>query len=354
MDDRRRRASAPSRRVLAAAAVLTLVVVSSVRLPAQSGDVVKVTVPRANVRSEPRDNAPILLQAKSGDSLPLLGVEGDWFHVRLQLGAKRVDAYISKKVSTLVKAPPVPAPAEQEPPPPTPTPTAAPVGAPTRGLTPVPAPTAVRTPPNASAAAAPPAQIVDGISVALSAGDATSPMQPHELRFRRSATKLQSYESMAVALPRRDAADRDVQTWAWILETDEADQVLDDRQPAFIVNYTNVPGVAAGDVSPAIVRLASLASGGRLVAATRGTMALASTMTPEWDPGRELKQDVVRVEVQMIEPGVAKVRPVVDLPVGQYAVVLRPATRKRLPGAVILSHVGIGRVLSLAWDFGIR
>lgn len=309
IDLRDRRASVPSRRVIAAAAVLALIATWVASPRAQSGDVVKVTVPRANVRSEPRDNAPVLLQAKSGDSLQLLGVEGEWYHVRLQLGAMRVDAYISKQVSTLVKAPPMPTPAAEEPPP---TPTVAPVAT----LTPTPTPTLPPTPTHAPTAAAPPAQIVDGISVALSAGDSTSPMAPRELHFRRSATKLQSYESMAVALPRRDAADRDVQTWAWILETDEADQVIDDRQPAFVVTYKDVPGVAVGDVTPAIVRLAPLASGGRLVAATRGTMALASTMMPEWDPGRELKQDVVRVEVQMIEPGVAKVRPVVDLPVG--------------------------------------
>ena len=74
--------------------------------------IVKVTVPKANVRSEPSDKAPILQQATPKDQIEWRATEGDWFKVLLPpnpaLGGARVEAYISKRVSKIEAAPPMP------------------------------------------------------------------------------------------------------------------------------------------------------------------------------------------------------------------------------------------------------
>jgi hypothetical protein len=84
---------------------------------------VKVTVPKANVRSEPSDKAPILQQATPQDQIEWRATEGDWFKVLMPpnpaLGGARVEAYISRKVSKLLApAPAVSAPKVIEPAPP--------------------------------------------------------------------------------------------------------------------------------------------------------------------------------------------------------------------------------------------
>ena len=95
---------------------IAAVVVAAAGLVAQDGASVKVTVPRANIRSEANDRAPVLTQVPSGTLLQLLSVEGDWFHVRVPVGSLRIEAYISKKVAALASAPAAaPAPAAASP-----------------------------------------------------------------------------------------------------------------------------------------------------------------------------------------------------------------------------------------------
>ncbi len=67
---------------------------------------VKVTVPKANVRSEPSDKAPILQQVTPNDIIELREDMDGWFKVLLPpnpaLGGARVEAYLSKKVAKIV------------------------------------------------------------------------------------------------------------------------------------------------------------------------------------------------------------------------------------------------------------
>ena len=103
-----------------------------------------------------------------------------------------------------------------------------------------------------------------------------------------------------------------------------------------------------------LVRLRSVASGGRLIATARGSADLASRETADWDLSKDLKQDVVRSESQVLERGAMRIRPASDLPAGQYAIVLRPSSKKKLAGSTVLSSNGEGRAFALVWDFAIR
>ena len=74
---------------------------------AQAPEKVRITVSRANVRSEPSEKAPVIAQVTRGTELECRGEDGGWFQVRLpfdpRLGGVRVEAYVSKKVAAAVK-----------------------------------------------------------------------------------------------------------------------------------------------------------------------------------------------------------------------------------------------------------
>ena len=274
---------------------MTAVALMAVGLAAQDGATVKVTVPRANIRSEASDRAPVVTQVPSGTLLQLLSVEGDWFHVRVPVGSIRIEAYISKKVAALASAPPAPSTPAAAPPPP-----AAPAGS------------------------------VDGMSVAVDVSGASTWVTPHPAKVTR-----------------------DGQQWTWIVDGGEADRVFADRRPAFVVVFKDVPGVSPDDLAPVLVRLTPGASR-RLIAAAKGSADLATRSTADWDLSKDLKQDVVRSINQLLERGAVRVRPAGDLAPGQYAIVLRPNSKRKLAGATVLSGNAEGRVLALAWDFGIK
>ena len=239
---------------------IAVVAMAAVGVAAQDGATVKVTVPHANIRSEASDRAPVVTQVPSGTLLQLLSIEGDWFHVRVPVGSIRIEAYISKRVSALASTPGAPA---STPPAATPTPTPAPAG------------------------------VVDGMSVAVDLSGTSTWVTPHPAKVSR-----------------------DGQTWAWVVDGSAADRAFDDRRPSFVVVFKDVPGVSPDDLAPMLVRLTPAASGGRLVAAARGSADLASRAAADWDLSRDLKQDVVRSGSQLLERGAVKIRPAADLPAG--------------------------------------
>ncbi len=92
-------------KTLAALLMMSLVAVAGVAAETAH---VKVTVPKANVRSEPSEKAPILQQVTPDDVIELREELDGWFKVLLPpnpaLGGARVEAYISKKVAKIVPA----------------------------------------------------------------------------------------------------------------------------------------------------------------------------------------------------------------------------------------------------------
>ena len=92
-----------------------------------------------------------------------------------------------------------------------------------------------------------------------------------------------------------------------------------------------------------------------MIAAARGRGDLTSRRDEDWDfIGRELKQDAIRAVVEKIESGGARMRPSADLPAGEYAVVIRPTSKRKVSGASVLSPSGLGRVMTVVWDFAIK
>jgi hypothetical protein len=301
----------------------------------QNDGAVKVTVPRANVRTEASEKAPVLTQVTLGTVLALKRIDGDWFFVELppdaRLGGARVTAYLSKKVATLVR-PPTNA-----------------------------GPPAAATP--APAAPDPAPAVVDGMSVAMQLGESSSWVVPHKVQPR--AWRDRKVDNLRALGPGIDAGDElkiDATTrsapavWIWALDGRSSDRPIDDRRPSFIAQFADVPGVSADDVSAALIRLQPSTVGGadaRVVAAARGRIDQASGDAGDWDLGKDLKQEAVRVEIERLNRGGMKLRPASPLSPGEYAVVLRPS-RKKLPGSTVLSPTAEGRLFGLVWDFTVK
>jgi hypothetical protein len=111
--------------------------------------------------------------------------------------------------------------------------------------------------------------------------------------------------------------------------------------------------VSPDGLLPSLVRLVPSSSGRRVVGMVRGRADEVSRTTAEWDVMRDFRQEVVKAEVTIVEPGAARITPAADLTPGEYAVVVRPP-RKRLTGSVVLSDAGEGRLLRTAWVFSVR
>jgi hypothetical protein len=245
--------------------------------------------------------------------------------VTLNMGGMRVEAFLSKKVAAVVPAPAgaaVPIPATPAPAAPTP----APAGA-------------------------------DGMSVVFQVKGETSWLAPHRARAIAVVDgKIDPLPAFAKSL--NDGAlappQASMVVWAWRVDGLEAAQTIADRRPGFVVLYRDVPGISPDDLAPAIVRLAPSAVATRVVAAARGRADEATRPDADWDIVKELKQDVVKCDLETTERGAVRLRPTADLAPGEYAIVIRPTAKKKLSGAAVLSEAGEGRVFSVVFDFTIK
>jgi hypothetical protein len=306
-----------------------LAVFVSVALSAQTNGSVRVTATKANVRAEMSETSAILTQVNKDTLLDLLSVEAEWFHVRLQLGAIRVDAYISKKVAKLEPA------------------AAGAPGGPTAG---------------AAAAPKPKPDVIpsrDGMTVGLMVDSNINWLQPTTARLIQIGDKVDSIAKSAASIPAGDslpagASGSSQVTYVWVADGASAAKITEDHRPSFYVQFKEVPGFSPDDLAPMLVRLTPAASGVRVVGAVRGRADQATRTDADWDVIKDFKQDVLRADAQLAERGVVHLVATQDLPAGQYAVVIRLATKKKLSGASVLQTSGNARLFGVVWDFAVK
>ncbi|HEX5216418.1 MAG TPA: hypothetical protein VFV98_13220 [Vicinamibacterales bacterium] len=303
------------------------------KLIAQDGTV-RVTVARANIRSEPNEKAPVLLQVTARTILTLRAIEGEWFRIQVppdpRLGPIRIEAYISSKVATIVT--PI-GPAERRP-----TDAAASPASPT----PLPEPAGTR----------------DGMSVAVVRGNTMTFLDSSEARLRIAPAKSDSFRALAATLPKEDppVAGKGVDPviYTWTVDGAVSETVVAEKRPSLVVMYKSVRDLAAADLTPVLVKLTPTISGVRVVGFVRGRADQASRTDADWDVIKDLKQDVVRATVAVPEPGAAQITPLSDLEPGEYAVVLRPNGKKKLSGASVLAIGPDSRLFTAAWTFSVK
>jgi hypothetical protein len=305
-----------------------LVMALTVALAAQDGGTVKVTVARANIRAEASETSKILAQVTQGMELDLVAVEGDWFHVRVPVSGLRVEAFISKKVAKIAKV--------AAPPPPS--------GATVAGRP------GVASAPSASTAER------NGMSVVMMNGPASTQLLPHQLHIVQVGDKIDSLAKGAPVVPAtgQSAGSDASATFVWVADGPSSAQVVSDRRPAFLGVFKDLVGLNPDDLMPVLVRVTPAASGVRLVAALRGRGDQATRTDPDWDVVRDLKQDIVKTDVQRLDRGAVRITPTAPLDPGEYAIVFRLATKKKVAGATLLGAEGEGKVFATAWDFAVK
>jgi hypothetical protein len=227
---------------------------------------VRVTVPKANVRSEPTDKAPILQQATPKDQIEWRATEGDWFKVLMPpnpaLGGARVEAYISKKVAKLEAAPAMPA---------------------------------------STAAGAP----------------AAKPAEPEPPRIDTHTANVFLGSIVDGTLLRQVAVQiaPSGNRMAWTIQKPGDWNATAEHTPAFVVSIGDRAGFSPMGLAPAIVRLSAPPNGlpGQLVGSTK-------TDSKDW------KSDEISTEMTEGTPGVWNVKPSKDLKPGDYAIIMRPSS----------------------------
>lgn len=250
----------------------TLAVVLLVSTAHAQSQIVRVTVPKANVRSEANDKAPILQQATPSDQIEWRATEGDWFKVLMPpnpaLGGARVEAYISKRVSKLEARPELPS-------------------------------------PSASAKAPADATAEKGGASAIDTHVANA-----FLGSIVDGTLLRQMSVQVVHTP----ANRD----AWTIENAGDWNVASDRRPSLVVSIGDRAGFSAAGLAPSVVRLSPAGAGmtGLMIGSTKGD--------------KDWKADEISTEMTEGTAGVWNVKPSKDLKPGDYAIVMRPSNSKAL------------------------
>ena len=336
---------------------------------AQTTGTVRVTAARANVRSAPNQKSSILARVPAGTVLQLQAVQGDWYRVQLpgsgSSRAAKANAFISKKVSTMVgkatktvsaSAAAAPVAAAPVPSGPAALP-AATASVPSALPAPVPMTGSISRsiPVPAEPALAPVSR--DGASVALQKSNGVTFMGSSSARVSRMLERPESVPEFVKAVMNEGsgvaATGSTPVTYVWTIDAGSG-RLVDDARPTFAVTYKDIPGVSPDDVIPVIVRLPPTASGGRFVGALRGRADEAARPGAEWDVTKQWKQEVVKSSVEFVGRGAARITPSADLAPGDYAVVLRLKERKKLPGSTVLSPTGEGRLFAAAWPFSVN
>jgi SH3 domain-containing protein len=333
---------------------------------AQTSGTVRVTAARANVRSAPNQKSSILARVPVGTVLQLQAVQGDWYRVQLpgsgSSRAAKSNAFISKKVSTMVgkatKTAPASAGVAAAPTPSGPAalpPATASVPPALPAPVPVTEPISKSIPVPAEPAMAPVSR--DGASVALQKSNGVTFMGSSSARVTRMLERPESVPEFVKAVVNEGsgvaATGSTPVTYVWTIDAGSG-RPVDDARPTFAVMYKDIPGVSPDDVIPVIVRLLPTASGGRFVGALRGRADEAARPGAEWDVMKQWKQEVVKTSVEVVGRGAARITPSADLAPGDYAVVLRLKERKKLPGSTVLSQTGEGRLFAAAWPFSVN
>lgn len=143
-------------------------------------------------------------------------------------------------------------------------------------------------------------------------------------------------------------------TYVWGVPGPASSNVLQSASPAFTVDFSRALGVTPDDYEPAIVKLTPAQNTCRIVGATEGKADAGSSPAADWQVYSHFLEERVKVQSQKLAAGKYKISPSSELAPGEYAVVLRPATKtKNFSGGDVLRAQGDGLMFDAAWTFQI-
>lgn len=141
-------------------------------------------------------------------------------------------------------------------------------------------------------------------------------------------------------------------TYVWGLAGRNSSTTLTTNTPKFEVFYGGIPGVNADEYVPAIVRLVPTRENWRLVGAARGQTDAGQRT--DWKLYSSFVEEKLASRLNKLAPGQIEIEPQQPLPAGEYALVLRPVSKKKkFSGIEVLNSQGEGLLFNSAWTFTI-
>jgi hypothetical protein len=144
-------------------------------------------------------------------------------------------------------------------------------------------------------------------------------------------------------------------TNVWALPGQKSDLVLESNQPSFEVHFANIPGVAADEYEPVLVKLTPSANNFRLVGATQAKQDVLESSTMDWEIYSSFIEEPVGAQATKVSSGEYKLQAAAALPAGEYGVVLRPLNKsKKFSGSSVAQNSGEGLMFNSVWAFAVK
>jgi hypothetical protein len=143
-------------------------------------------------------------------------------------------------------------------------------------------------------------------------------------------------------------------TEVWALAGQKADSVAS-NQPAFEVNFANIPGVNPDEYEPVLIKLAPSANNFRLVGATQAKQDVLDSSAMDWQVYSSFVEERMAVQSQKSERGQYKLQSSSPLGAGEYGIALRPLNKdKKFSGSSVAQNSGDGLMFNSVWAFSVR
>ena len=118
-------------------------------------------------------------------------------------------------------------------------------------------------------------------------------------------------------------------TYVWGVPSPASTNILQTVSPNFAVDFSRAIGIQADDYEPAIVKLTPAQNACRIVGATQGKADVRSSPAADWQMYSHFLEERVSTRAEKLEAGKYKVSPASELQPGEYAVVLRPISKRK-------------------------
>lgn len=143
-------------------------------------------------------------------------------------------------------------------------------------------------------------------------------------------------------------------TYVWGVPNPAATNVLQTVSPNFLLDFSRVIGVSAGEYEPAMVRLTPAQNVCRIVGATQGKADARSSPAADWQMYSHFLEERVAAHAEKLDAGKYKVSAASELQPGEYAIVLRPISKdKKFSGGDVARAQGDGLMFDAIWTFQI-
>ncbi len=144
-------------------------------------------------------------------------------------------------------------------------------------------------------------------------------------------------------------------TDVWAIPGPKSDTFTHATQPSFEVSFDGIPGIAADDYEPVLIRLQPSPSNFRLVGAAPVKGNEMQGTDANWDMYASFVEQRVAAQATKVAPGRYQMRVSSGLDAGEYGVVLRPLNKaKKFSGSSMSQNTGDGMAFNCVWSFEVQ